>query len=162
PDLPVAVTSTEGGAAAKLVRFQGEGEWLAWCFPAIFGPGLEAPFTHAAEEIRPRIRRLVDTLAIEMRNDQFLSTERLQFMAQQPVLSIGDGSLAKRRPAAPLWRGSRFADARIRDAIALLRARPNKEVNIDVVASKVGLSRSRFYDLFQVCTGLSPRDYLDK
>jgi len=29
------------------------------------------------------------------------------------------------------------------------------------VASQVGLSRSRFYDLFQLCTGRSPRAYLD-
>ena len=29
------------------------------------------------------------------------------------------------------------------------------------LASQVGLSRSRFYDLFQVCTGRSPRSYLD-
>ena len=43
----------------------------------------------------------------------------------------------------------------------LLRARPNKELNMDELASQVGLSRSRFYDLFQLCTGFSPRVYLD-
>jgi AraC-like DNA-binding protein len=64
-------------------------------------------------------------------------------------------------PASPLWRGSRFEDSRIRRAIGLLRARPNKELNIDELASQVGLSRSRFYDLFQLCTGFSPRAYLD-
>ena len=32
---------------------------------------------------------------------------------------------------------------------------------MDELASQVGLSRSRFYDLFQVCTGFSPRAYLD-
>ncbi|MEO8204371.1 MAG: AraC family transcriptional regulator, partial [Betaproteobacteria bacterium] len=46
-------------------------------------------------------------------------------------------------------------------AIALMRARPNKDVNMDDVATQVGLSRSRFYDLFQLCTGRSPREYLD-
>jgi len=46
-------------------------------------------------------------------------------------------------------------------ALALLRARPNKELNMDELASQVGLSRSRFYDLFQLCTGFSPRAYLD-
>jgi AraC-like DNA-binding protein len=60
-----------------------------------------------------------------------------------------------------LWRGSPFADSRIRKALALLRARPNKDVNIDDLANQVGLSRSRFYDLFQLCTGRSPRSYLD-
>ena len=51
--------------------------------------------------------------------------------------------------------------ARIRRAIALLRAHPNKDLNIDQLANQVGLSRSRFYDLFQLCTGFSPRAYLD-
>jgi len=32
---------------------------------------------------------------------------------------------------------------------------------MDELASQVGLSRSRFYDLFQLCTGFSPRVYLD-
>jgi AraC-like DNA-binding protein len=32
---------------------------------------------------------------------------------------------------------------------------------MDELASQVGLSRSRFYDLFQLCTGFSPRTYLD-
>ena len=32
---------------------------------------------------------------------------------------------------------------------------------MDDLASQVGLSRSRFYDLFQMCTGFSPRAYLD-
>ena len=32
---------------------------------------------------------------------------------------------------------------------------------MDSLASQVGLSRSRFYDLFQLSTGRSPRSYLD-
>jgi len=82
-------------------------------------------------------------------------------MLQELMLSVVESYLARRRAGASLWRGSRFADTRIRKALALLRARPNKDVNIDELASQVGLSRSRFYDLFQVCTGRSPRSYLD-
>src|SRR5882762_3339133 len=82
-------------------------------------------------------------------------------MLQELVLLIVETYLAKRRAAALLWRGSRFADSRIRQAIGLLRARPNKDLNMDELANRVGLSRSRFYDLFQLCTGFSPRAYLD-
>ena len=32
---------------------------------------------------------------------------------------------------------------------------------MNAIASRVGLSRSRFYDLFQLSTGRSPRAYLD-
>ncbi len=162
PQVPVSVSQVDAADPPRLVAYQGAREWLAWSFPAIFGPESEAPFASASEEMKPRIGRLADTLDVEMRNDRFLAHERLEFMAQELVLSIVDGYLARRRPGASLWRGSRFEDARIRDAIALLRAKPNKELNMDVVANRVGLSRSRFYDLFQVCTGLSPRDYLDK
>lgn len=159
PGVSLPVSGAEG---SRYVLYQGSQEWLGWSFPAVFGPGLATPFPQLREEIKPRIRRLIDTLDVEMRNDRFLSPARLEFMAQELVLSVVDTYIARRRVAAPLWRGSRFADARIRDAIALLRAKPNKELNMDVVAGKVGLSRSRFYDLFQVCTGLSPRDYLDQ
>src|SRR5882762_5593642 len=135
--------------------------WLRSGFPAAFEDDEAHPFTQPVETITPRIRQLADTLAVEVTNDRFLSPERLQFMLQELLLSIVETYLARRRGASPLWRGSRFEDTRIRRAIALLRARPNKELNMDELASQVGLSRSRFYDLFQLCTGFSPRAYLD-
>jgi AraC-like DNA-binding protein len=77
------------------------------------------------------------------------------------MLSVVETYLARRQAGARLWRGSPFADNRIRKALSLLRARPNKELSMNELASQVGLSRSRFYDLFQICTGFSPRTYLD-
>jgi AraC-like DNA-binding protein len=127
----------------------------------VFAAEGERPFPQPREAITPRIRQLADTLAVEVLNDRFLSTERLEFMLQELLLSIVETYLARRRGSSPLWRGSRFEDSRIRRAIALLRAHPNKDLNMDQLASQVGLSRSRFYDLFQLCTGFSPRTYLD-
>jgi AraC-like DNA-binding protein len=135
--------------------------WLSASFPAVFGAGEGPPFDEQREPITPRIRRLAGTLAVEVLNDRFVSAERLDFMLQELLLSIVETYLARRRTASPAWRGSRFEDSRIRRAIALLRARPNKDFNMDELASQVGLSRSRFYDLFQLCTGFSPRAYLD-
>ena len=135
--------------------------WLRSGFPAAFEADENRPFSQPVEAITPRIRQLADTLAVEVLNDRFLSPERLEFMLQELLLSIVETYLARRRGASPLWRGSRFEDTRIRRAIGLLRARPNKELNMDQLASQVGLSRSRFYDLFQLCTGFSPRAYLD-
>ena len=120
-----------------------------------------APFPSAREAIAPRIRQLADTLAIEVLNDQFLAHERLEFMLQELTLAVVENYLARRQAGGRLWRGSPFADTRIRRALALLRARPNKEVNMNELASQVGLSRSRFYDLFHLSTGHSPRAYLD-
>ena len=148
------------GSHAQLLVFQASTGWLCGSFPAVFD-GTGRPFASACESITQRIRQLADTLAIEVTNDQFLSHERLEFMLQELMLSIVETYFARRQSGARLWRGSPFADTRIRRALALLRAHPNKEVNMNDLASHVGLSRSRFYDLFQLSTGRSPRAYLD-
>lgn len=147
-------------ASAQLIWFQASGDWLRGSFPAMFELG-NRPFGAAGETITPRIRQLADTLAIEVLNDQFLSHERLEFMLQELMLSIVETYVARRQAGTRLWRGSPFADNRIRKALALLRAHPNKDLNMNDLASQVGLSRSRFYDLFQISTGRSPRSYLD-
>ncbi len=145
--------------ASPAVVFHADPEWLRRTVPAAFR-GDARPFPQALEPITPRIGRLAEALAGEGLNDRFLSPERLDFMLQELLLSIVESYLAQHKPAS-LWRGSRFEDSRIRRAISLLRARPNKDQSMDELASQVGLSRSRFYDLFQLCTGFSPRTYLD-
>jgi len=147
--------------AKRALVFHAAGDWLRAGFPAVFEAEDRRPFAAAREIITPRIRQLADTLAVEVINDRFLSPERLEFMLQELLLSIVETYFVRRRGSSPLWRGSRFEDTRIRRAIALLRARPNKDLSMDELASQVGLSRSRFYDLFQICTGFSPRTYLD-
>lgn len=149
-----------GGVAVQLLCFHASGDWLRGSFPAVFDAD-NRPFGSASEPISGRIRQLADTLVIEVLNDQFLSHERLEFMLQELMLSIVETYLARRQAGARSWRGSPFADTRIRRALALLRAHPNKEVNMNDLASQVGLSRSRFYDLFHLSTGRSPRAYLD-
>jgi AraC-like DNA-binding protein len=149
-----------GTGAAQLLCFQASADWLRGSFPAVFDADSRA-FGSARETITPRIRQLADTLVVEVLNDQFLSHERLEFMLQELMLSIVETYLARRQAGARLWRGSPFADNRIRKALALLRAHPNKELNMNDLANQVGLSRSRFYDLFQTSTGRSPRSYLD-
>src|SRR5262245_27047437 len=146
---------------SRVLALHAAGEWLRESFPAAFSAADPRPFPQRREPVTLRIQRLADALAVEALNDRFLSPERLEFMLQELVLSIVETYLTRRRASSPLWRGSRFEDSRIRRAIGLLRARPHKDLNIDELASQVGLSRSRFYDLFQLCTGFSPRTYLD-
>ncbi len=146
-----------GIQAERAVIFHADRDWLRRGVPAAFRA---SPFPQPREPITAPIRRVADALAGEALNDQFLSTGRLEFMLQELVLCVVESYLALRRSDA-LWRGSRFEDSRIRRAISLLRARPNKDQSMDALASQVGLSRSRFYDLFQLCTGFSPRTYLD-
>ena len=151
----------ESGGPTRVLALHAAREWLRSSFPAVFEPEQGRPFVQPNETITPRIRQLADALAVEVLNDRFLSPERLEFMLQELLLSIIETYFARRRSAARLWSGSRFEDTRIRRALALMRAHPNKELNMDQLASQVELSRSRFYDLFHVCTGFSPRAYLD-
>ena len=151
----------QGDATARQLLVNISSDWLTQTFPSMFRNASHGPYPRTHDTITPHIRRIVDAMVIDMMNDRFLSADRLEFMVQELILSIIDSYIAKRRSTSPMWRGSKFADARIRRAIGLLRARPNKDVNMDDVATQVGLSRSRFYDLFQMCTGRSPREYLD-
>ena len=144
----------------QLLCFQVSAAWLGEHFPAAVGRAGQ-PFAAPSEPVTPRIRQLADTLAIEALNDQFLSPERLEFILLEMLLAVGETYLARRRTGARFWRGSPLADSRIRRALALLRARPSKLLNMDELANQVGLSRSRFYDLFHTSTGRSPRSYLD-
>jgi AraC-like DNA-binding protein len=150
-----------GEARTRLLLLNISPEWLTLTFPSMFRDAAQGPYPRTHDAITPHIRKVADAMVIDMMNDRFLSADRLEFMVQELILSLIDSYIAKRRSTSPMWRGSKFADARIRRAIALLRARPNKDVNMDDIATQVGLSRSRFYDLFQMCTGRSPREYLD-
>ena len=150
-----------GASGTRIIEFHPSPDWLHEAFPESFQPVGGRIFAHARETITPRMRQLADTLAIEALNDQFLSPERLEFMLQELMLLIVETYLAGERDSSPLWKGSRFADGRIRHALALLRARPHKDMSMERLADHVGLSRSRFFDLFHACTGLSPRAYLD-
>ena len=153
--------SSQGDTTGRQLLVNISSDWLTQTFPSMFRNAGHGPYPRTHDTITPHIRRIVDAMVIDMMNDRFLSADRLEFMVQELILSIIDSYIAERRSTSPMWRGSKFADARIRRAIGLLRARPNKDVNMDDVATQVGLSRSRFYDLFQMCTGRSPREYLD-
>lgn len=56
---------------------------------------------------------------------------------------------------------NRQIDYRIRKAVQYMRERTSKRLVLDDVAAHVGLSRSRFYEQFKACMGVSPRVYLD-
>ena len=131
-----------GGPPAQLVVFEASSDWLRGRFPAVFESGVR-PFPAASEAITQRIRQLVDTLAIEVLNDQFLSHERLEFMLQELTLSIVETYLARRQAASRLWRGSPFADLRIRRALALLRPLPPLDRPLAARVSRHAVRRVR-------------------
>ncbi len=54
---------------------------------------------------------------------------------------------------------NKLSDHRIRRAIALMNETFEDPLSAGELSSRVGLSRSRFFDLFRGCTGLSPLHY---
>src|SRR5258707_6757973 len=66
--------------ASRALALHAAGDWLRAGFPAAFAPEDARPFPQLRELVTPRIRQLAETLAVEVLNDRFLSTERLEFM----------------------------------------------------------------------------------
>jgi AraC-like DNA-binding protein len=57
--------------------------------------------------------------------------------------------------------GMRPTDARIRRAIDFMNECPLSKLSAEVAAEHVGLSRSRFFEQFKRCLGVTPHQYLD-
>jgi hypothetical protein len=88
-------------APVRILVLHAASDWLRASFPAVFGAADAQPFVQSREEITPRIRRLADTLAVEVLNDRFVSAERLDFMLQELLLSIVEPYLARPSSASP-------------------------------------------------------------
>lgn len=74
------------------------------------------------------------------------------------------GPAGARRPSQPMDPRTLRAnemDPRIARAVTLLHADPLAGVDLDRVARQVGLSRSRFFELFKRCNGVTPQLYVD-
>jgi AraC-like DNA-binding protein len=146
--------------ATRLLAIYLTPDWIARAWPALM-PADGKLFANPREAITPRVRGLADLLAVEMLNDRFSSEARIDFVLQELTLALLESYVMCRDRKVRAWQGSRLADHRIRRALALLRAEPGMDTDIDDIATQVSLSRSRFYELFQICTGLSPRAYAD-
>src|SRR5918999_4595570 len=60
---------------ARALVFHAAGAWLRQGFPAVFNATLGKAFPDARAPVTPRIRQLAETLAVEVLNDRFLSSE---------------------------------------------------------------------------------------
>lgn len=149
-----------GDPATRLIGIYLSEAWLARTLPALV-PRNGLLFPHTNERITPRIRHLSSVLATEMLHERFSSNTRIEFALHELVLALLETYAMPRARHAHSWEGSRLSDHRIRRALALISAAPGMETAINHVATEVGLSRSRFYDLFLRSTGLSPRAYAD-
>lgn len=157
----------EGGAPCLFLSLYIEPSWVG------------RPATGLAEsgfppEIFPEQRRTLDDetcaardsfaqllLAHKQRIDGAPSTREDDSSLEGPLFALLDLLLTRCVQGAKLPRGTRPIDQRIRRAIVLMRTTLSKEPGVDAIAVSAGLSRSRFFEQFRDCCGMTPRHYAD-
>ena len=125
------------------------------------GGASDLPFAETtAATVSPQLRDQAIQLADQMTAKQI---ERRSFST--PPCATCSGWFCIRQKPMPghgkARNGHSSADYRVRRAIKLFHEEPAKDLDLNDVARAVGLSRSQFYERFRLCTGLSPRTYLD-
>lgn len=135
-------------------------QWLVQQHPSLLAAG--RLFEQPTCAVDARTRYLGNRLAAEMAQPDAVRQERLIFLVSELVLGVLEQCSAKAGQQAGAGLGAgKLNDFRIRRALVLMRAEAGEALDIAEVASRVGLSRSRFFDLFTACTGLAPKQYLD-
>lgn len=131
-------------------------QWLIDQHPSLLAAG--RLFDHPSGIVGTRLRDMADRLASEMRRPGIARQEHLRFLVSELMLctleQFGPG------PDRAIRMGT-LNDFRIRRALAAMRENVGETLEFADLAARVGLSRSRFFDLFTACTGLSPKRYLD-
>ncbi|WP_424972749.1 helix-turn-helix domain-containing protein [Dinoroseobacter sp. S76] len=114
-----------------------------------------APVATLSRQVQLKALQLADQMA-DLHNHE----EKFDILLRDLVWSVLQSSRTNVMSEQGADR-SFVSDHRIRKAIKAFHSKPSKELDLNVVAQEVGLSRSQFYARFRQCTGLSPRTYLD-
>ena len=117
-------------------------------------------FPKPVVQLTPEVRHQMSRVAISMTAGFELSeTDReplLRDLARSVVGAYADDTFSRQSLLA-----ERPMDARVTRAVRLLRELAPDNPSLDDIASRVGLSRSRFFEQFKNCVGVSPQQYLD-
>ena len=124
-------------------------DWLAERFGDLSLRQFEDLQPAVTTEMRCAIDRIVHTMSGEA---QDAAADLMTAIMDLVGLSLSQKSAVPHPPRTP-------SDFRIRRAIDLIRTDPAHPRNLGVLATQVGLSRSRFFTQFQEATGVSPRLY---
>lgn len=109
-------------------------------------------FSNASVHLSPQQRRQSDLLAERMLQTDEINDPDIGNLCQSLIESF----VTRRAPGIKL---DKLSDHRIRRAVALMNETFEEPLSASELASRVGLSRSRYFDLFRACTGLSPVHY---
>ncbi|AZG11141.1 AraC family transcriptional regulator [Pigmentiphaga sp. H8] len=130
--------------------------WIEEQFPGL--PAYVRFFRHGSVQLGADTVELAQHLARRMLEAAEINTADVQALfgelAEHLCHQYGPTYPNRERPA-------RSNDYRIRRAIALMQEHLEEPLPTQEIAARVGLSRSRFFELFTACTGLSPKHYVN-
>lgn len=154
---PHAKLESRGGATLVLAMFI-QPAWVLEANGLPASSGLKL-FPKSLVVLTPAAREAVCRIAMTLTSAQVRAGEPEALVRDIVCLlgaEYGDTELA---------RSSRFSgpamDARVMRATRYLREHVMDNPTVDDVAKEVGLSRSRFFEQFRSCIGVSPQQYLD-
>jgi AraC-like DNA-binding protein len=134
--------------------------WLCEIEQALISSGRPGFFPHACVEISKPIRKLSNLLAMQMLYGDQLSAQQVDAQLSTLMIAVID-AFSEWRAFHGMLKGElpRAPDARIRRALAYMRANVGAQLDIDKLASEACLSRAHFFKLFQQDTSLTPNLY---
>ncbi len=142
-----------GPRSPMLVALLGA-DWAASHLPGKRGIQASRPFPATLVPQTPSFRQRLDALLAQLRDPAATDmdlTAAAETYAQE-ALDIYAGPVEASGPAF---------DYRIRRAIQTIGLDPAKPPSVDDLITASDLSRSRFFQLFRECTGLTPQMYID-
>jgi AraC family transcriptional regulator len=118
-------------------------------------------FPKAAVVITPDVRHHVDRIAAAITNQLVEQREdHCEHILADLVTALGR-DFADSALTASIVPSGRPVDFRIRKALDFIKHASVTNPTVAQVAAQVGLSRSRFFEQFRRCMGISPQQYID-
>jgi AraC family transcriptional regulator len=158
PWMPHRNPRPAGGPASRVLALYVEPVWLSEHWTDIAFRRAK-PFSQVSAPISTLIRSLADHLAATM-----IANDASEVRLEEILYDLIDQTLstyAHAKAQSDLPKSKEALDYRIRRAISYMRDNISKEPEMADLARIAGLSRSRFFELFRSCTGVSPRVYMD-
>lgn len=110
--------------------------------------------------VTPDVRHHVDRLAAAITNHLVAQDEGCMPILEDIVTALGR-DFADPELTGSIVPSGRPVDFRIRKALDFIKHTSLRNPTVAEVASQVGLSRSRFFEQFRRCMGVSPQHYVD-
>ncbi|MTW18951.1 helix-turn-helix domain-containing protein [Rhodoplanes serenus] len=145
------------GATAQLLALYIAPYWFERSIQAAIALGRCRVFAAAKAPLAAEVRAAAGRMLALMRDDTAEDAEldrACEALFRSVLTQYGTADLGETARAA-----TRPSDFRVRRAIVRMREAPGITLDIDGCAAVAGLSRSRFFELFRSCTGVSPRVY---